>query len=460
MLFIFPRLDRPTVVGEEGRPRGVSLSIAGVVIFLLSILGGGFLGNGRLVMSIGLLTGSLVVGLALLDRDRLGLLIVGTIMAVPLSTVVVLWIARQSLSASRGLVSLGITIALLGMGLTWIDLDGKDDVEEVVNRVAIGYGGTIIGGFVPMMLYGGFVFAVDAVAPGNGGFASVFGFPISVVFLCGSLYIASGALPIVQLSPRPERPAVAERVARVRRGAVVAGGITLAATIALIVLPVGLEGVLAVLATPLIVWPLLLASGGLVVLSSIAALAQRLTRDRDVTAQRRVAAIVAGAFVGILLLALPLPPTALAIGIVAFLVGPILFIVGVVLFGVVLGSGFAPEEFGGLTLASAGLAMLTVGAGLSGMPAPFVFAAGAGTIVVWDVSMYGAGVTAELGHLPETRRLELVHAVVVVFVGAVAIAAATGLFALKTVVGVGLTVTAAMAVAVIGAVVALLPLRG
>ena len=49
----------------------------------------------------------------------------------------------------------------------------------------------------------------------------------------------------------------------------------------------------------------------------------------------------------------------------------------------------------------------------------------------WDLSTFGLGVTAELGHRPRTRRLVLVHGVVSVAVGTVAVLAVLALEALR-----------------------------
>lgn len=462
ILFLFPRLDRPTVVGEEGRPRTVSLGVASLVVLALSALGGYLLGDPGLVTTVGVVSGSLVSGLALLERDRFGTLIVGTFLTIPVSTVLVWWVAGETLSTSRGVVLAGMAVALFGIGLTWIDLDGKADVEDMINRVAVAYGGSVLGGFVPLVLYGIFLIVVGLGGSGGNGFTSAYSLPLSVTVLCGTVFVAAGALPFAQLAPRPRRQAVAERVSRAKRLAGVGAAVSFCGAIGLAFLgPTdGIYRFVRALSSPLVVWSVVLLSGLLLGVAGIAALAKRVTRDRDASAQQRVAAMVAGALVGVLLLVFPLPVSLLALAILLLLVGPIVFIVAAVLLGVVMGVGLVPERFGGLSLASAGLALLTVGAALVPMPAPFVFAAGAGTIVVWDVSAYGAGVTAELGHLPQTRRLELVHAVVALFVGTLAVGAASALYALRTSTGLGLTVQSAMAVALIGALVALLPLRG
>ena len=458
---MFPRLKYGTVVDDDSRPRGVSLAVAALVVLVLAVAGGFLVDNPRLVSSVGLITGSFVGGLALLERDRFGSLVVGTLLAVPVGTVFAGWTALQLLDSTTGLVTAGVGLAILGIGLSWAGLDSHDDVERTVDRFAVGYGGVIAGGLVPMVLYGGFLILQELALPTDAGVGSVFAAPVSAAVFFGAAYLAARTLPFVPLAQRSRRAAVAQRVATARR---VFGG-ALVVAILVTVLSAFLAGTgiglfLRALSTPIIVWPLTLSAAVLFGLVGIAVVLARLTRDRDASARRRVAAVVAGAFVSVVLLVLPLPPTLLALVVLVLLVGPVAVIVAAVVFGIAIRLGVVPERAAGLTLASAGLAVVTVGAALAGLPGPFVFAAAAGTVVVWDVSTYGLGVTAELGHVPETRRLELVHAVVAVGVGAAAVVAASLLYGLRTSAGIGTGVTAAAAAAVVGAVIALLPMRG
>jgi hypothetical protein len=88
-----------------------------------------------------------------------------------------------------------------------------------------------------------------------------------------------------------------------------------------------------------------------------------------------------------------------------------------------------------------------------------VFGATAGALVVWDVGTFGLGVTAELGHLPDTRRLELYHGVFAVGVGLAAVAVATAADAAIRPVGATVGTPAAMAVAAVGVLLVLVTLR-
>jgi len=72
------------------------------------------------------------------------------------------------------------------------------------------------------------------------------------------------------------------------------------------------------------------------------------------------------------------------------------------------------------------MVVATVGAGLAGVPSVAVFACITAGMVAWDVSAFGLGVTADLGHIPETRRLELFHGLLGVGIGIVAVAVPLG----------------------------------
>jgi hypothetical protein len=131
--------------------------------------------------------------------------------------------------------------------------------------------------------------------------------------------------------------------------------------------------------------------------------------------------------------------------------------------GLVVGAasvGLVPDRAGPGALAAGGLLVTAIGAGTSGVPPVLVFALVAGAMVVWDTATFGLGLTVELGHVPETRRLELVHAVVSVGLGAVAVLGLTGVEALRTAVAADVGGPAALVVAAVGVLLLLVPLRG
>jgi hypothetical protein len=94
-----------------------------------------------------------------------------------------------------------------------------------------------------------------------------------------------------------------------------------------------------------------------------------------------------------------------------------------------------PDRAGAPAMTAAGLVLAAIPAA-SVSPALAV-ACVAVACLSWDLSTFGLGVTAELGHRPRVRRLELVHGLVAVAVGALAVGAVLGLASLRPVVAGG-----------------------
>jgi len=208
--------------------------------------------------------------------------------------------------------------------------------------------------------------------------------------------------------------------------------------------------------------PLLAVAVGSLFAGLVAVVLRRLTRRTAPDATRRTAALVVGVVIValtpigfLLLLVSPLVAwlLALVVGI-----GPLVFIIlggGGVLAG---WGGLLPDRSGGPAIAATGLVIAAIGLG---MHSPvLVFACIAGAVLVWDLATFGLGVTGELGHLPETRRLELFHGVVAVAVGGGAVLVTIGLETLRTGAFAGVGGTSALALVAVGALVLLLPLRG
>jgi len=103
---------------------------------------------------------------------------------------------------------------------------------------------------------------------------------------------------------------------------------------------------------------------------------------------------------------------------------------------------------------------MALGGGVAGFPSLFVFAAVTAGLVAWDVGTFGLGVTAELGHIPETRRLELYHGVVAVGIGLLGIAGLTALDLARRSVGAAIGSPTTMGLAVLGVVLVAVGLRG
>lgn len=460
---LFPRLDRPSVVGDDGRPSATSLAVAALVVVALTVATGFVLGQPLVVTGIGTLTGATVAGFALLERERFGPLFVGTLLAVVGGSGLVVWLLFVGVSGGLdGVMLAGQAIALLGVGLTWADLHETADFEAMIDQVGVGYGGILFGLFVPF-LAAALLFAVDTLTTGVADLRGAVGSLLLVcAALAGAASLACRWLPIVQLTPRPERSRRATQVDR-------AGTVTLLAAIGLLALlvPVAVfvpaeSSALTWIGSPLVVWPLVALAMGVFVAAGLARVVSAVTTSADASSARKVAAVCCGVGLGSLITVAALANLTYVVLLLAVLVGPLLVLVAIA--AVIIGSqiGAVPAEGASLSLASAGLGLTTIAAGLGDAPPAFVFAMAAGTVVVWDVSTYGLGLTAELGHVPDTRRIELTHAVAVLGLAAVAVLAATGLYYLRTTAaadalpGAG----AAMALAVVGALLAVLPLRG
>ncbi|MFB6172887.1 MAG: glycosyl transferase, partial [Haloarculaceae archaeon] len=120
-----------------------------------------------------------------------------------------------------------------------------------------------------------------------------------------------------------------------------------------------------------------------------------------------------------------------------------------------------PDRAAPLALVAAGVFAVALGGGVAGAPAPLTFLGVGAALFAWDVSEFGLGLTAELGHLPETRRVEVFHAVASAGVALAGVALAAALHAtLGALVPATFALPAAMALAVLGTLVLLPGLRG
>jgi hypothetical protein len=436
MAFFGPRLDRPSGVGTEGRPRATSMTVASVATVGLFVLTGWVLGSPGFVLSVGSLIGFTVAGGALQTRDRLVHRFVGHLTFFLFGTLLATRLV--GITATGGLVVTGFVVAMVALGLTWANVGDGGGVRETTR----GVGMTYVALFVWLIAAGTVAVTYEVtfstltgstllVAPLHAlvAFAAVLAATLT------SIWLALGTLPILQLAPRDRRDRIRRRLERARwltaRLAGVAGATALVGLLA-----VGYRGGTLVLggADPLgslflalgspVVLVALVAIGTVALLASAFARAVRLlTAHVDAGTERLVAAAGAAG----LLLALYATATVFLPGLIdTVLLGAVLLLPLLVLFllGLVLAAvefGVVPDRAGGPAVAAAGLFGAAVGAGLADLPAPVVFAIVAGGLVVWDVSTYGLGVTAELGHLPETRRLELFHGVIAVGVGVVAV---------------------------------------
>jgi len=117
-----------------------------------------------------------------------------------------------------------------------------------------------------------------------------------------------------------------------------------------------------------------------------------------------------------------------AVGLVVGLVG--IAAVGVPLFAGVLlaGSGVVPASTAGPRLAAGGLVWLAAVAATAGSSSLVVVAAVVAAVVVWDIALFGVGVSADLDSLCGHRDGQYVHSVATLAVGGLSAVGAGGVY--------------------------------
>lgn len=489
-----PRLDRPSAVGDEGRARTVSLWIASAVVVGIVGYAGYATGMVSAVTTVATMVGLTVAGVALVERERFGLVLVGHLLYVLfggmlLTTVaVVLFVGLLGLGALGADVALlavgviGLVVALLGIGLAWADVNASEAFQHLAVGTLVTYLSMLVS-LVPIVLvllvplFGGDV--VEATTGGLTPAVSLAWFVIAVGYAAAAVRVALWRLPVFELLPPARRSAVAPGVDTAET---VSLGVTLATPLALLAVLAGVGlgafDALAAVAPPVarlldaLAWPPLLGLLGMLgtalfAVALVATLVRVATRRFSDLTVRLAGAAGAGVTLAVVLVltvatVLTLPTLSalinvVLVGVAVGLVPPALFFVtGVGAMAAYI--GLFPDRAGGPAIAAAGLVVAAVGFG--GAPAPLVFACVAGAAVVWDTSWFGLGLTAELGHVPDTRRLELFHGVVAVGLGLVTVGVLYGLDLLRrgTFAGVGGTV--AVLLAGVGALFLLFTLRG
>jgi hypothetical protein len=473
------RLDRPSAVGDEGRPRGTSLTISALVVVGVMVGAGVLVGRPFIFTSYALLVGLMTAGVALLGRDRLAPTVIGHLCFLPpaviLSMLVVYTLTLGLTVPGLPFLVAGGLLAMFGVAAGWNDAFDAETIQHTLASSAISYVfwlGTLVVLFVLALLWVAARELVSALTGGAGPTVAAFGLLALLGTATACLYVAVWSLPAIQLTPVDRRDVARERYRLLKRRIMFAtigswGGVVLL----VLWLATGTLGpVLQLFAAPLRV----IASVTAIPLASVAGLSllvataswatRRATGGFDNASTQTVgAAIAAVCYTVTLLLAAPLL-VYLALfsgGLVAGLfVAPLfIYVFLTIVFGL-LAVGLVPERAGPSAFAAAGLVAIGIGAGLAGFQSVFVFAAVAGGLVAWDVGTYGLGLTAELGHIPLTRRLELYHGVVAVGVGILGVGLLTLVDFARRSVAAGVGTPLAMGVAVIGVILLLLPLRG
>lgn len=470
-----PRLDRPSAIGDEGHPRTASLWLASLVVAVLVGVSGVVLGWPSLLPSLATLVGVTVVGVALLDRNRFIKLFAGHTLLILFGSVLVLIVVVAPFVDWVGLAVSGFSIALFGIAITWADVGDRDGLKRATVASVSGYVAMwmwlVALSVLVVVLWLTWValsILVDASSPG----AAV----VSFLFVLGCSTIAIRLslrwLPIRQLTPHNRRPVIEERLKKTRililvLVIVLAGCFVTSALLwwwgwfAMLTLrmPV-LADVFVALSSRWIVGPILAVGTLSLLVGAFAVLLRQFTRSTDVVSARRVSAGLTG-LVLVLILIVSVLLTTSFVGILVLVV----MLIAPVLLSVVLAVGMAsielgvlPDRAGGLAITAAGLVLAAIG--FVNGPSVLVFACVAGATLVWDVSSFGLGLTAELGHLPKTRRLELFHAVLALGIAVIATIVAVGLDLLRTSVFAETGGTPALLVVALGALILLIPLRG
>ena len=469
-----PRLDRPSAVGDEGRPRATSLTIASVVILGLAAVTFTLLDNLAVATTLAFAVGIFVAGMALLMRQRVRNQVVGHFLFHAGGVLLLVALIEGTIRVESGLLAFGFGLALFGLTATWANVLTEDRLDEVTRSAPISYIALLVSLVVLTVVLGIVAFGIgslmslgDSTDPATSLFGFLVWATIASFVVSGTIWIA----PYHELLPRQTRSERKRRIEAISKKTAVFGVVSLA-TLA-VTSDIGLDSInafaasnqtvgslLVGLSSPLVVGPLALISTVGLLLTLVT---YSITRAASMAAagnSKRLAGTIAGGLVALFVIFLvPVLSVgtgglfALGIGtlvLIAFFASVVL-LVGTFLTARTIQSGVLPDRAAGPATCAAGLVLAAIGAGLAELAAPLVFACVAGAILVWDVSTFGLGVTVELGHRPDTRRLELYHGLLSTGVGVGAVAAVSGLFWVREIIETDGGAWSAVALAVLGA---------
>lgn len=465
-----PRLDRPSGVGEEGRPRSTSQTIAAVVAVAVCVAVLGVLGAMQALSFVGLAIALFVPGMALLTRESIGEQVVGNLLyhAGAVLVVVALYLVGRG---PLGVVVSGLFVALFGVAATWSNVLERDRLEEATRSAATSYV-SILGWVVAIVAASALAVAgwnvVQTVLRASEPTTSLFGV-LAVIVVTGLLVRgAAWALPVGALAPRDRRESLVQMSTWAGQvGSVVAALAFFAIVVAGALGQTRIEAFatntpavgssLAVLTSPPVVVPLAVLAAVCGVGTAFGYGARKLAGQLDAGDYDVIASVLAGFVFAVFLVGTVILPLAAISPFLPVLVGFALVIpVVAIVFGLLgvaaIDGGVVPPRAAGPALGACGLLLSGVGTALVGQPAPLTFACVAGAMVVWDCSTFGLGLTVELGHRPDTRRLELYHGVLSVGLGVAVVLVATGLSHLRAVTGGVASAWPAVGLAVLGAV--------
>lgn len=470
-----PRLDTPSAVGDEGRPRATSLTIAALVLAAFALATGVLQGDPQLFSGVALLAGLSVAGLTLLDRETLGPTVVGHLCFLPSAAGVLASVAM--LESPPALVG-GVVVAMVGVAASWTNALDSETMGSTTVSSVVSYLFAIVGLVVVALVLalGWICWEILTSAAGATSPVTVFvslGVLVSVAAVC--LFVALRQLPIVQLTARSQREDRERTLTRLKRGLAFtclgAGTVAVVGPLVVVFTPVRqvlasppFSTMLGLLSSWFVIGPLVAVTSGSLLTALGAYCLRRVTTEFDASSVRTTGAAVAAGGYLVLLVPFLLRVSIITMSPVVVFFGAILLPLAVYLgLGLLLGAlklGVVPERAAPAALTAAGLICASIGAAQADLPALLVFAGVVGGLVAWDVGTYGLGLTAELGHRPETRRLELYHGVFAVGVGVLGIVAFRVVEVARRTAGGTIGSPEAMAVAVVGVLLLLAPLRG
>ncbi|MDZ7731664.1 MAG: hypothetical protein U5K37_13305 [Natrialbaceae archaeon] len=336
-----------------------------------------------------------------------------------------------------GLIVSGWTLAVLGIGLTWADAGSEERTVRSIVAGSVTF--VTITVSVPIL-----VLVSIAVLGLPGIFGLLHGSESPILAILGVmvggalttvlLALSIPRLPLAELAPTAIRHSIAHTQRAVGRRfwrialafgigsvLVVLGGIVLfiARVPSERLLPTSLRW----LVHPSFVVPVLWITAILLGLALLNIVVQAITSGADASTRRVQAGIAVGFSIALLLpiwlLRLILEPTTVLLLGGAIAIGtPLLVLTGLVMLVGQWGQ-VVPNRSGAPAIAAGGLLVTAIGVGSS---APILtFCCVAGAVVVWGVCWNGLALTSELGHIPDTRRIELIHGVGALAVGIVSV---------------------------------------
>ncbi len=472
-----PQLDRPTAVGDEGRPRAVSLAIAALIVAGLSAITGIRIGRVDFLVTLATLTGLTAAGMTLLDREAFIHRLFGYGLLSWFGAPLALIIVAGPLYDRHGLATTGFALAIFGLAASWGNVADRDSLNRSVEASGLTYLAlwlwlavfVVIG--ITSWLLSGFI---SLLTQPPGPVAALAGMLLLVLLAAAGLLCGIRWIPLRQLTPQASRQTVANWLDITRQGIiavmVIAGGLLtllvillLGGTIDSVLTTVPL---LADLSLQLSAWPVvgfLTTIGGVAFFTGILSLAaRRLTRQSTPRSTRRIAAAITGlpmAIAGLIGMALiGVIPLLGFLLLFAVVLAPVLLVTVLYATSTATGVGLIPNRAGGPAIAATGLIIAAIGIVPDSILLALICVAAA--VFVWDIVTFGLAVTAELGHRPDTLRLELVHSVRSVSIaGAVILLGTVIAYVAQGAVG-SVSGAAPALLACLGAVFLLAPIRG